>query len=258
MTTEQRTTPIVVGVDGSRTALAAVHWAATEAAQQGVPLAIVHAAPYLDARAAAAAEHRAKTILARAWSDAVRHAPGVDAHTELQIGEPAVTLARLSADARLLVLGLTGSGRPEELIIGSTALQLVGHARCPVVGVRAGHTAPCASRDVVVGVESVDGDADVLEAAFDRAARCGLRLVVVLVGQHGTDKSQLDEQFAGWRSQHPSVEVEFLLDTGRPEESLLRWSTRAETVLVGNRGRSALTRAIMGSTLCTGKKPRRP
>ena len=39
--------PIVVGVDGTTTALRAVAWAASEALLRGRPLRLVHAAPYL-------------------------------------------------------------------------------------------------------------------------------------------------------------------------------------------------------------------
>ena len=39
---------VIVGTDGSATALRAVAWAATEARLRGTGLSIVHAAPYAD------------------------------------------------------------------------------------------------------------------------------------------------------------------------------------------------------------------
>jgi nucleotide-binding universal stress UspA family protein len=41
---------IIVGVDGTSTALRAVAWAAQEALLRGRPLRLVHAAPYLGTR----------------------------------------------------------------------------------------------------------------------------------------------------------------------------------------------------------------
>ena len=52
---------VVVGTDGTEAALRAVAWAATEARLRGVPLRIVHAAPYV-ASANEAGRHRATAI----------------------------------------------------------------------------------------------------------------------------------------------------------------------------------------------------
>ena len=58
---EQRPAPVVVGVDGSETALRAVSWATREARRRGAPLRIVHAAPY--AEGSASGERHAGSIL---------------------------------------------------------------------------------------------------------------------------------------------------------------------------------------------------
>ena len=72
---------VLVGVDGSEVGLAAVRWAAQEAARRNAPLRILHAAPYLGRRGTTAAPspelHRARRITAQAYTLALHTAPGV-------------------------------------------------------------------------------------------------------------------------------------------------------------------------------------
>ena len=100
------TMPIVAGTDGSEESLAAVGWAATEAARRRVPLSIVHV---LDPRFASAhaqplphdragrfrtdLPHRARSALARASRRAAQAAPGVDLRTAAVFGRVTATQA---------------------------------------------------------------------------------------------------------------------------------------------------------------------
>jgi nucleotide-binding universal stress UspA family protein len=59
-------TDIVVGVDGTSTALRAVQWAAAEARMRGTGLQILHAAPYATRPAPDLGRQRADEIIARA------------------------------------------------------------------------------------------------------------------------------------------------------------------------------------------------
>ena len=90
---KQRPAPVVVGVDGSETALRAVSWAAREARRRGAPLRIVHAAPYVDGNAAG--ERHASSILTVAHTVAGRAAPGLPVVIE-RLGGP---MPRSLADA---------------------------------------------------------------------------------------------------------------------------------------------------------------
>src|SRR5437764_2530310 len=74
---------VVVGVDGSRIGLDAVRWAVVEAHLGGLPLRILHAAPY--AAGSASGTRRARDILARAYTVAHRADLGLPVtthHTE--------------------------------------------------------------------------------------------------------------------------------------------------------------------------------
>ena len=103
---KQRPAPVVVGVDGSETALRAVSWASREARRRGAPLRIVHAAPYADGDATC--ERQAGLILTVAHTVAGRAAPGLPVVTERLSGPMPRSLADAGAGAQLLVVGMTG------------------------------------------------------------------------------------------------------------------------------------------------------
>ena len=103
--------PVVVGTDGTPTALHAVAWAASEAVLRGRPLRIVHAGPYDVTRELSPGRRRASAVLARAFTVARRHEPRVEAHTQLSGESPVTALVHASADAELLVTQRLAGGQ---------------------------------------------------------------------------------------------------------------------------------------------------
>jgi nucleotide-binding universal stress UspA family protein len=86
---------VVVGTDGTDTALRAVAWAVTEARLRGAGLRIVHAAPYTTATDEAG-RRRATAILGHAKTVAHQHESGVWAHTERLDEQPVRALVDAS------------------------------------------------------------------------------------------------------------------------------------------------------------------
>ncbi len=134
---------IVVGVDGSDGADAALHFAAEEAQLRGATLNAVHAwtlppglavpgvAPpltteYLDQLAA-----DAEQLLDRALADIEDGGPRVE-RTVVR-GSPVTALVEAAADADLLVVGSRGRGGFAGLLLGSVSQQCAHHAPCPIV-----------------------------------------------------------------------------------------------------------------------------
>src|SRR5918995_2039206 len=108
---------VVVGVDGSRIGLDAVRWAVAEARLRGLPLRILHAAPY--AAGSTAGTRHARDILARAYTVAHRadlDLPVTTRHTER---DAVPSLLDAAQRAQLLVVGMGGGERPQEVLIGS-------------------------------------------------------------------------------------------------------------------------------------------
>lgn len=136
------TSRVVVGIDGSAGADAALRFAAEEAVQRGLPLRIVCAweapagtyvgeafAPTADGFAEA--EHHAEEVLRTALE---RLAAGAAVETEaLAIeGNPAKVLIEQAHDAVLLVVGSRGRSTATSLLLGSVSQKLAHHAPCPL------------------------------------------------------------------------------------------------------------------------------
>lgn len=255
---------IVVGVDGTSTALRAVQWAAAEARLRGTGLQILHAAPYATGPSPDLGRQRADEILARAYTVAHRAEPEVRAFTRISPEQPVPALLSASAEAGLLVVGMGGRGRAAELVIGSTALAVSGKADCPVIIARGRRYPRGTDRPVLVGVDTVASNSAALDFAFADAERHG-GPIMVLHARHGVEQiqdrlggterisryldiHQLAEAIAPWSRAYPDVAVKLEVAAGHPSAALLGSAAHARLVVVGSRGRSAPTRALFGST----------
>lgn len=134
---------IVVGVDGSAAAEAALHWAAKQSCRTDEPLHVVHAWQLGAARsefAAALLEAAGADARARAtcWvRDALTASPQVPWSLDVVQGPAGPTLVDRSRDASLLVLGTGGHVGVRRILIGSVSHYVLSHAVPPVVAVRA-------------------------------------------------------------------------------------------------------------------------
>lgn len=264
--------PILVGVDGSDTALEAVRWAAQEAGRRDMRVRLVAAVPWTlfqpiglphigqeyarDAALRAAAEH-----LARAREETERTLPAGRVDDEVRGGNPAEVLYEESARAGLLVLGNRGRGGFTGLLAGSVSTTLTGVASCPVVVYRGG-SAP--EGPIVVGVDgSPDGDA-AIEFAFEEARLRGAELVAVHASSDEVfdpavaallDRAAIEERestvladtLAAWQGKYPDVVVRSRLVADRPAAALVAESGAAQLVVVGSRGHGAIAGLLLGS-----------
>ncbi len=134
---------IVVGVDGSRGAEAALRFAAAEAALRNAKLRIVcaweiPAAAYAATWGMAAEEEprlseRADDVAAAAVAETARIAPAVDCELRTAHGQPSRVLLGESEDADLIVVGSRGLSELRSLLLGSVSQEVAHHATCPVV-----------------------------------------------------------------------------------------------------------------------------
>jgi nucleotide-binding universal stress UspA family protein len=143
------TTPsrIVVGVSGSRASLSALRWGADEARLRGACLHVIRAwDPTSHAAFYAGASHvptpaEKRTAAHVGLATALRSVFGPDTPSwvtaELAEGVPERTLIARSADARLLVLGVTTPAVETEHSEGPVVRACLLHALCPVVIVAA-------------------------------------------------------------------------------------------------------------------------
>ncbi len=247
---------IVVGVDGTDTALNAVRWAVGEARLRGLPLTVVHADPYAGGAGAAGSAH-SRGVLGVAFTVARRTQPGVAVSTMSSAAGPADALLEAAATARLVVVGIIPQGL-SEIAPPSVALNVAGRASCPVAVVHGGfrdRTGP-----VLVGIDDPDVDAVVLDAAGAEAALHGCGLVVLhahaglrehLAGHSAHDDEGAQRMAAALRTladRYPDVPVDLRTPHGNPTTELLVAAEHAGMVVVGSHGRRATGRVLFGST----------
>jgi len=134
---------IVVGVDGSRHAEAALAWAFRQAELTCAPLVAVTCWEYpmnLGWTPGPPADFRpdedARSMLEEAVAEEQRHHPDVAVEKVVVEGPPVPVLLDAAAGAALLVVGTRGHGGFAGLLLGSVSGHCMTHAACPVVVVR--------------------------------------------------------------------------------------------------------------------------
>ncbi|HET9142282.1 universal stress protein [Actinophytocola sp.] len=274
---------VVVGVDGSRSALDATRWAAREAMLRKLPLQVVHACPPLaiahpTTLAGQAAYLEAMRDQGGHWGreaavEAGKVAPGIEVSVVSRVGGAHEVLIAESHGAHLVVLGSRGQGGFDELAVGSVALALAEHGACPVVVVRGRTPAdpPPGEGPVLVGVDGSPASVAAIGFAFEAASLRGAELIAVHTWEPvffdgawtalplDADPTELAERerrvlgevLAGWQERYPDVAVRRRLVRDRPVRALLAEAQRvgAQLIVVGSRGHGeAMTGMGMGST----------
>ncbi|MEV6715427.1 universal stress protein [Lentzea sp. NPDC051208] len=267
--------PIVVGVDGSASALSAVTWAAQECARHKVPLRLVHAyvlptRGYPEIILTGSEIRRAMESLGRekldeATAAARAAAPDVELTTEIVCCGSTTLLIEESKSARLVVVGSQGLGTVTGMIVGSTALALAAHGKSPVVVVRG---TAVSDGPVVVGVDGSPTSEAALAFAFETASMRDAQLTVVMCwtdfmvesaytasrftvdwGQVEADERRLlAQRLAGWQEKYPDVQVHPVVVRDRPVRALMRYGAEAQLVVVGSHGHGGFAGMLLGST----------
>ncbi|WP_165546462.1 universal stress protein [Kribbella soli] len=268
--------PVLVGVDGSVSAQAALTWAAGEAAYRRCPLHIVHTftwpmigdpfgldltEPMNDGLRAAAG-----WILAEAKDQARQAAPDITVTAELFAAAPAPTLLSQAQDAQLVVVGSRGLGGFRGLLVGSVSSTVAAHAPCPVIVVhphRDGTAFPASPTGrVVIGVDGSEVSAAAIRFAFQEAARRRVGITAVHAAmptrQHPSlrvpadiveqvDRQLFAEAMESKRVLIPGIDVKTKLVHSHPVQALLDEADSAELIVVGSRGRGGFTGMLLGS-----------
>jgi nucleotide-binding universal stress UspA family protein len=268
--------PVVVGVDGSESALQAVRWAAQEAHRRRVPLRLVNAFgwttghhlgdPGLGTDYRTVLLQNARDEVAAAVAGAAGVAPELAIEQEVVTGFPVPVLNAEAARAQLVVLGDRGLGGFTGLLVGSVAVALSAHAPCPVVVVRGPMPGvpPPLEGPVVVGIDGSPTSEAALAFAFEAADLRGVPLlavhtwtdyqiestmVAVLEGDaiDADEHRLLAERLAGWGEKFPDVAVQRFVTRYRPARTLMEQSAHAQLVVVGSRGRGGFAGMLLGS-----------
>jgi nucleotide-binding universal stress UspA family protein len=231
---------VLVGVDGSASALAAVDLAADEAALRKRPLRIVYVCQWPSLRFARGSlpeelRTEGEQILGTARTRARRRAPDVEVRTGVAAGDAARVITEEADGASMVVLGGHGG-------LGSVALRVAAQASAPILVARG---APAAGGAVVLGLDGSPANQPAVDFAFDEAARRQTRLVAVhawsqpVYGAAATMEDEtrvLFEALAGWHEKYPEVDVRPVLVRTSPRQALTARAERAQLVVLGQHG----------------------
>ncbi|MEV6156609.1 universal stress protein [Nonomuraea sp. NPDC052129] len=260
---------IIVGVDGSVTARAAVEWAANDALRMREPLRIVHAvdrSPYQIDRFPNTGLpdtllRDGQRILREALALAHERQPGVEVTTRDIEGAPAEVLREQAKEATEIVVGSRGLGGFAGALLGSVSTHVAGHVDCPVVVVR-GDRQPVHG-EIVVGVDDSPACEPALAYAFRQAELRGSALRVVhawqpvhafapgvpydmdevRAAQHQVVRDRLERCM----KDYPQVTVVEDVQPAQPVEALTDASARADLLVVGSHGHGAVGALLLGS-----------
>ncbi|AQZ63273.1 hypothetical protein BKM31_19010 [[Actinomadura] parvosata subsp. kistnae] len=254
---------VVVGFDGSPTATAALAWAAEDAGLRKRPLRIVHVrepwAPEHPSNGVETLTERCHVLLGNAAARARAVAPAVTVTTALVTGAVLPRLRGEAETADTLVVGSRGLGGFTGMVLGSAGLGLAGHTGCPLVVVRSLHAD--SGDDVVVGDDGSPHAQAALEYALEQASARRTRLCVIhavpfpALAPHPAGYGPLPapnadgagSRLALWREKYPQVEIVESRVHRHPVPALAEASRTAGLLVVGSRGLTGFTSAVLGS-----------
>jgi nucleotide-binding universal stress UspA family protein len=239
---------VVVGFDGSAGSVAAVEWAAREAAVRHSSLRVVTCSavpPQVDFYGVGA--RQAQCLADVVESTRHRH-PGLVVESAATQIDPRDALLDEAANADLLVVGASEAGAARHLLFGSIARTAARRSPCPVVVVRGVTTRPV--QRIVVAIDGSSASDAAVDWACAEATlhRAELRLVSVwdADGPRAEVRRAVDLAVAEcgrWTTADVTGDV---LD-GSPAAAIVRASRDADLVVIGSRGRSGFKTALFGS-----------
>ncbi|MDO3110591.1 universal stress protein [Mycobacteroides abscessus] len=277
MTTSTPNSHVLVGVDGSTSALHALTWAGAEAQRRNLPLTLVHVIDHsglgqgYNLGASASFFQHLETDGAEFLSQAKDHVyalhPNVEVSTVKATGRPVPVLVELSRNALMTVLGSSGLGGFTGMMAGSVSVSLTAKGHSPVVVVRESRVP--GGGPVVVGIDDSESSDGAAAWAFEEAAMRETELVAVHVwnnippgyvyaytawsamdsaGEQQRQEQLLAERLAGWQEKYPDVPVRRVVAVGHPADVLLSQAAGAQLIVTGSRGRGDIAGFFLGST----------
>lgn len=269
---------VVVGTDGSDSALSALGWAVTHFGDAELHVVYAHHDrddPNRTDRGEGGAPQSTNIEwqLAGEWTEPVRQA-GSEATRHLGDGDPAAELIRVAEEvgADTIVIGAHGSGDKPSHYLGSITRRLLHDSSIPVIVVsRHASDQPKVGR-VIACVGYGDTAARAAEWGAAYADDRGLPLTLLHVISHrplfpldspvdmvgsylGSDisgdwaQSELDTLRDELVLRHPDLDITTVVEHGSAVESVLDASAPADLVVVGKRHEGIVSRHLIGPRL---------
>ncbi len=240
---------VVVGIDGSRSAVRAALWAVDEALHREVPLRLVHVAPQPEFPEFSDERSPAGTAVRHVFREIGATGKPVKIEAEIRHGRVADVLLDASRSAVMLCVGAIGISGSDTRAVGSTAAEVLPSARCPVAVIRDGHSLLGTTPAVVVEIDESHESAASLELAAHEArlrgapmrvllrhrpiARSGQRVATLARGDRRVAAVQLERRLAPLRVRYPNLDIRALDPVGGTLDYLERHGHTVQLVVVG-------------------------
>lgn len=264
--------PVVVGIDGTPDGERVLRWGIEQALIRSAPLRLVTAYRWAlsypwelvyNVRVSELEElrHEAGHALKQASELVTALQPDLAVTTEAIEGSPVAVLLDESRHASMLVLGSRQPKSFGAVTLGSVATAVSARAQCPVIVLRGPVSSPIEDTAVVVGIDATGHSEAVLGFGFDYASRNGLPVTAILCWKRdriaapwrpttpSTERAEswLTERVEGWREKYPNVTVRTAVIDDDAVPGLVANSIEQSLLVVGTRGRHALTGTLLGS-----------
>jgi nucleotide-binding universal stress UspA family protein len=265
---------IVVGVDESKGAAAALEWAVAEAQLRSCRLRVVMCWGYLDQHHGPGdpttfdpsyGEQSASLALEKILAPMIT---GKDVAVEPRVVNDLAArgLLQSSADAGLLVVGARGGGGFEALLLGSVSDHCLHHSTVPVAVVRPFDPSHDRSEErqqrIVVGIDASEPSQRALQWAVEEARLRHASLSAVhawplpalvvpfvadMPGLEQAAKELLERALEPIDDSDLDQPIARRLTGGAPAPVLLGAAQAADLVVVGSRGRGGFKELLLGS-----------
>jgi nucleotide-binding universal stress UspA family protein len=248
---------VVVGLDDSVSAAAAVDFAAGEATVQGVPLRIVHAHPW----PAREPPLESRALLDSALERVTRLHPDLQMQHTIVGGGATEILVDESGRADLLVLGGLGVGELAALLTGSVLARVLARAHCPVIVTGSAVGPPTDNSPVRVAVDGTVGSLNALRFGCDWALRHSTWVEAIHVVapdefdeptplELPTPETRLDGWIKTVQREYATVDIRTVTVRGTPvPEALVAASHGGQIMAVGAMHRAAFAGLALGPVL---------
>ena len=267
-------TVVVVGIDGSRSAIDAALWAVDEAVSRDIPLRLVYA---IDPDATTGSDNQAAARDLATAEIAVRQAvmavestdKPVKIEVEILQERPVRALREASRRAAMLCVGSIGLAHSAQGRVGSTAAALATSAHCPVAIMHGHDPLPAKQGCVVADVNGSPTSDAALRCAVAEAELRGAPLRVLTTWQSRyTDihdhravaegnrlaKTRLDRRLTEWRSRHPDLDVQAVAVHGNILNYLAKQAQSIQLLVIAHDRAHGITELLgpAGSTALRG------
>lgn len=259
----------IIGVDGSEQSRAALDWGLFRAAQTGAHVELLHVADdsFLSESVAFLSEaQKASEQMLEAEREYARASGFTGEITGTAVvGHPIVEVEEASKRASLVILGAHTGSKFAGSFFGTRAVKIAAISHCPVAVVPLtveGTPQPA----VVVGVDGSDAAKKAIAFAAEEASFRGVPLVAVYAwmppltpgleylwseelveSQRASAEEAIAIGTAGLATRYPDLKIERKIVQAPPVAALLQAAEDADTIVVGSRGRSSLSRLLLGS-----------